>query len=118
MVLMLCAPSSQKEHLPYKNRLRELGLFNLEKRRLQGDLIADLLKRVCKNEGDRFVSRVCCDRTRGNGFRLKEERFRLVIGKKFFIVRAERHWHRLPREGVNALSSETFKVRQDQALST
>ncbi len=31
-------------------------------------------------------------------------------------VRLVRHWNRLPREVVDALSPETFKARLDQAL--
>ena len=40
---------------PYKDRLRELGLFRLEKRGLQGDLQVAFwyLNRGCKKEGDR-----------------------------------------------------------------
>ena len=72
----------------------------------------------CKRAGEGLLTRACSDRTRGHGFKLKEGRFRLDIRKKFFTMRVVRHWHRLPREVVDAPSLEVFKARLDGALST
>ncbi|KFW62910.1 hypothetical protein AS28_02588, partial [Pygoscelis adeliae] len=53
-----------------------------------------------------------------NGFKLKEGRFSLDIRKTFFTMRVVKHWHRLPREVVDAPSLETFNVRLEGALGT
>jgi len=105
------------EHLSYVEKLRELGLFSLEKR-LQGHLIVafQYFKEAYKKAEEGLFARACSDRSRGNGFKLKEGTFRLDIGKKFFTVRVVQHWHRLPREVVDASTTETFSIRLDRDL--
>ena len=96
------------EHLSCEERLRELGIFSLEKRRLQGDLTVafQYLKGAHKQEGEWLFTRVDSNRTRGNGFKLEQGRLSLDIRKKFFTQRVVTHWNRLPKEAVDAPSLE------------
>ena len=61
------------EHLLSEDRLRELGLCSLEKRRLQSDPGAafQYLEECCKKERERLFSSISCDGTRRTGFKLK-----------------------------------------------
>jgi len=72
------------EHIFYKDRLKEMGLVRLERRRPWEDLAETFqyVKGGYKKEGSRLFSRTCFDRTRGNGFKLKEGRFSLDIRRK------------------------------------
>ena len=60
------------EYLSYKDRLRELGLFSPDKRRLP-------------------ISNWELQERKGSGFQIKERRFRLDTRKKSFTMRMVRH---------------------------
>jgi len=106
------------EHLSYKDRLRELGLFSLEKRRLRGDLrnASKYLQGGCQEDGARLFPVVPSDRTRGNGHKLKQRKLRLNMKKNFVPLRVTEPWPRLPREAVESPSLEIFKTHVDKVL--
>ena len=108
------------EHLSYGERLRKLGLFSLKNRKIWGDLTVawHYLKEAYEQERDWLFTQSDSDRTRENGYKLKEGKFRLDIRKTLFIQKVVRHWNKLPREAVDVPSLEAFKTRLDGPWAT
>ena len=84
---------------------------------LYNDRIKMLLDKRVKYMKGLFI-RSGSDWTRGNGFKLKEGRFRQDTRKKLFTVRVVRHWNRLPSDVVDAPYLEALKARLNGALSS
>ena len=73
-------------------------------------------KGAYKQEGSQLFERIDKSRTRGNGFTLKEERFRLDVRRKFFRERVVRCWNSCPKRlWIPRPSLEVSKARLDGA---
>jgi len=106
------------EHLSCEERMRELGLFSLEKRRLRGDLrnASKYLQGGGQEDGARLFPVVPSDRTRGNRHKLKPGKFQLNMRNNFFPLRVTEPWPRLPREAAESPSLEILKSCLDVVL--
>ncbi|KAK4830388.1 hypothetical protein QYF61_010899 [Mycteria americana] len=104
--------------LPYEERLREPCSFNLEKRRLRGDLVTmfQYLKGGYKEYGDSLFTRSHMEKTRGNGYKLLLGKFQLDTRGRFFTMRIICYWNNLPREVVDSPTLDTSKIQLDRVL--
>ncbi len=106
-------------HVPCKERLRQLNLFSLERRRLRADLIQAF--KIFKGEVDfnpsEFFLRPPRAGLRGHPYRLLQgpSRFRRRSGA--FSFRIVEFWNRLPARLVLAPSVSIFKKQLDRHWS-
>ena len=79
------------EPLSCEERLRELGLFSLENRRLQGDLRAafQYLKGAYRKDREKLLRRTCSGRTRANSVCLDRSIWKASLIFFFFFIHAK-----------------------------
>ena len=105
---------------PYEERLKELNLFSLSKRRIRGDLI-EVFKIFKGFDNINVNDYLTVDRsnlTRNNGYKIIGKRFTSNEAKYFFFNRVVNIWNALPRTVVDSKTLATFKNRLDKYLES
>ena len=89
------------EHLSYEDKLREMGLFSLENRRLWRDLIVAFQypTGAYRKAGEGLFIRAGSDRRRGNVFKVEKGRSGLDIRKKFLNCEGDETLEGLAQRG-------------------
>ena len=107
-------------HLPYEDRLRQLGLTTLNLRRVRGDMI-QVFKFLTDDSSlgtCNFLKINTSTRTRGHSFKLCKGTSRLDIRKYSFSYRVVNEWNSLPDWVVNSTSVLNFKVNIDKHFTS
>ena len=105
------------EKLPYETRLKKLGIYCLERRRLRGDLIETfkiLTGREHVNYSKFFELADVTNGLRGHSLKLFKPRCRTTVRQNFFSLRIVNEWNKLPLDVMEAPSINMFKNRLDQ----
>ena len=98
-------------HLPYEERLAELNLTTLEKRRERGDLLQTyrIMTQIDKIKPEIFFKHQTYDRTRGHSMKLTKSRCKLEIRRNFYSQRVVNRWNKLPQSAMDAPTLLSFK---------
>jgi hypothetical protein len=110
------------KHIPalrnstYEERLKRLDMFSLNKRRIRGDLIEvfKILNQFDKINPEKLFEMNNVSVTRGNGMKLKGQRYNTIARKSYFSVRVIDHWNKLPTSVVCSNTIDSFKSRLDK----
>ncbi|RMC13053.1 hypothetical protein DUI87_10583 [Hirundo rustica rustica] len=95
------------EHLSCEDRMTELRLFGEEKVLVA---VFQYLKGAYMKDGEGLFTRPCGGRTRANGFKLKEGRFRLEIREKFFPIEGSETLEQVAQRSCGYPTPQVFKI--------
>ena len=103
----------------YQRRLERLNLFNLETRRLRGQLIETfkILNGITNVEYNKLFT-LSRNQTRSNGWKLELKRYNTTQCGQFFSYSICNTWNSLPASVVNSASVEEFKGKLDKIIRT
>ena len=102
----------------YEERLRDLRLFSLERRRLRGDLIEayKMIKGLDSVDSESLFPRMVMANMRGHSFKLRGSSYRTDVRGRFFTQRVVRAWNALPAAVVDLPTLRVFKWSLDRHM--